>query len=123
MIKALVRRSAFMLIACAIGIGIVPGRVHSQFVVVDPSNLAQNVTQVLRAAQQINNQRQQITYQLQALRKLPNPNWREIATLVNQLDGLMQQGEALGYSIQSLNKQFDLTFRGDQAAANNLQVP
>ena len=123
MSKAPVRRSTFVIIACVIGFAVAPGRVHSQFVVLDPTNLAQNVLQVLRAAQQINNQRQQITYQLQALRKLPNPNWREIATLVNQLDALMRQGEALGYSIESLDKQFDQTFPGNQAAANNLLVP
>ncbi|MGH7464699.1 MAG: hypothetical protein ACREK1_05955, partial [Longimicrobiales bacterium] len=81
------------------------------------------VQQVLRTVQQINNQRQQITIQLQALRKLPNPNWREIATLVRQLDGLMQQGAALGYSIQSLDRQFEHTFPGHKAAINNLHVP
>jgi len=116
-------RSVLLLSACAFGTAFVPGRADAQWVVIDPSNLAQNVEQVLRTVQQINNQRQQITYQLQALRKLPNPNWREIATLVHQLDVLMRQGAALGYSIQSLDQQFEQTFPGHRAAINNLQVP
>ena len=116
-------RSAVLLGTCAFGFALLPSRAGAQWVVVDPSNLAQNVQQVLRTVQQINNQRQQITFQLQALRKLPNPNWREIATLVRQLDGLMQQGAALGYSIQSLDRQFEQTFPGHQAAINNLQIP
>jgi P-type conjugative transfer protein TrbJ len=102
---------------------LLPGRADAQWVVVDPSNLAQNVEQVLRAAQQINNQRQQITFQIQALRKLPNPNWREIATLVRQLDLLMQEGAALGYSIEHLDREFERTFPGHQAEVNNLQIP
>lgn len=100
-----------------------PGRADAQWVVVDPSNLAQNVKQVVRSVQQINNQRQQIAFQIQALRKLPNPNWREIATLVHQLDLLMQQGAALGYSIEALDGEFERIFPGDRAASNNLEVP
>jgi P-type conjugative transfer protein TrbJ len=88
--------------------------------VIDPSNLAQNVAQVARAIQQINNQRLQIQYQLQALQKLPTHNWRDIRYLVQQLDVLMRQGQALAYSLANLDEQFQQTFPGPQVAANNL---
>ena len=112
-----------LLSACAIGTAFLPGRAKAQWVVVDPSNLAQNVRQVLHSVQQINNQRQQITFQIQALRKLPNPNWREIATLVRELDLRMQEGVALGYSIEALDQEFERTFPGHRAEVNNLQIP
>lgn len=116
-------RRAVLLCACALGAALLPGRAHAQWTVFDPSNLAQNVKQVLRTAQQIDNQRQQILYQIQALRKLSNPNWRDIATHVQQLDLLMQQAAALGYSIQALDQEFQRTFPGDRAEANNLLIP
>lgn len=112
-----------LLSACVIGTAFLPCRADAQWVVVDPSNLAQNVRQVIQSVQQINNQREQITFQIQALRKLPNPNWREIATQVQQLDRLMQEGAALGYSIEALDREFQRTFPGDRAEVNNLQIP
>ena len=116
-------RHRALLSACVFLTAFLPGRADGQWVVIDPSNLAQNVEQVLRSVQQINNQRQQITYQIQALRKLPNANWREIATLVHQLDLLMQEGAALGYSIEAVDREFQRTFPGHRAEANNLQIP
>lgn len=96
-----------------------PATAHAQFsipgipqIVLDPRNLVQNARQVAQAAQQINNQRMQIQYQLQALSKLRSPNWREISGLVNQLDALMQRGEALAYSTADLDAQFQQTFPG-----------
>ncbi len=123
MCQGRVLRRALLSPALAFVSAFVPGSARAQWIVEDPSNLAQNIQQVLRSVDQINNQRMQITYQLQALRKLGNPNWRDIAPLVQQLDGLMQQGEALGYSIQALDAQFQQVFPGDQAAANNLLIP
>ncbi len=116
-------RRALLPAALAFASAFVPAPARAQWVVVDPSNLAQNIQQVLRTIDEINNQRMQITYQLQALRKLGNPSWRNIMPLVQQLDGLMQQGAALGYSIQALDAQFQQTFPGSSAAANNLLVP
>jgi P-type conjugative transfer protein TrbJ len=116
-------RRNVVLIVCAVGASLLPGRVVAQFAVIDPSNLAQNITQVAKAIQQINNQRLQIQYQLQALRKLGGANWRDIRALVQQLDILMQQGQALAYSLANLDQQFQQTFPGWQVASSNLILP
>lgn len=116
-------RRNVVLIVCALGASLLPGRVVAQFTVIDPSNLAQNITQVAKAIQQINNQRLQIQYQLQALRKLGGANWRDIRALVQQLDILMQQGQALAYSLANLDQQFQQTFPGWQVASSNLILP
>src|SRR5690554_2782254 len=81
-------------------------------IVLDPRNLVQNAQRVAQAAQQINNQRMQIQYQIRALTKLSRPNWRDIDGLMYQLDILMQQGEALAYSASDLDEQFRRTFPG-----------
>lgn len=101
-----------------------PAAAHAQIpipglpqIVFDPKNLIENARQVAQTARQINNQRMQIQYQLQALSKLRNPNWREISGLVNQLDALMQQGEALAYSAADLDAQFQRTFPGYELPA------
>lgn len=101
-----------------------PGAAHAQLpipglpqIVLDPKNLVENVRQVAQTARQIENQRQQILHQIQSLRKLSNPNWREIGGLVDHLDALMRQGEALAYSAADLDAQFRQTFPGYQLPA------
>ncbi|HEX8432223.1 MAG TPA: hypothetical protein VF625_13125 [Longimicrobium sp.] len=94
-----------------------PETAHAQWAVIDPQNLVQNIRQVAQTGQQIENQRRQILYQIQALRKLRNPNWRELSGLVTQLDAVMRQGEALAYSAANLDRQFAQTFPGYQLPA------
>jgi P-type conjugative transfer protein TrbJ len=65
----------------------------------------------------------QIQYQLQSLRKLQNPNWREIDSHVRHVEYLLEQGEAIGYTVQDLDRQFRQVFPGYTAAATNLALP
>jgi type IV secretion system protein TrbJ len=91
-------------------------RVHAQFglfgsgIVFDPSNFARNVLHYARRLQQIAMQKQQLQQQLIAMRKLPNPPWRDIRQTVARLDGLMADGRALAYRLQNLDQQFRATF-------------
>lgn len=116
-------RSAVLACACALSSTLLPQRADAQWVVIDPSNLAQNIMQVAHAIEQINNQRLQIENQIRALRKLGTHNWREIQELFQQLDLLMRQGQALGYSLANLDEQFRETFPGWEVAADNLALP
>lgn len=116
-------RSASLVSMCVLAVVGCPNPASAQWTVIDPSNLAQNITQVAKSIEQINNQRSQIEYQLQALQKLGNPNWEDIRPLLRQLDHLMRQGQALGYSLANLDQQFRETFPGWQAAPNNLALP
>lgn len=117
------RRSAILLGACTLSVALPPDGAHAQWTVIDPSNLAQNIQQVANSLEQINNQRRQLEYQLQALRKPGNANWRDIRGLVRELDNLMREGEALAYSIVNLDQQFRETFPGWRAASSNLELP
>jgi P-type conjugative transfer protein TrbJ len=61
---------------------------------------------------QIANQVRQIEAQLRALRKLANPNWREIQTLLTDLDLLVRSGQAIGYAFPDAGGQLRQAFPG-----------
>src|SRR5438094_961388 len=75
---------------------------HAQFglggIVLDPSNLARNVLHYARRLEQMDLERQQLQQQIGAMRKLENPNWRQISGAMSNIDALMRNGQALAYS-------------------------
>ena len=107
-------RAAFLMAVALLA----PATVHAQFgfggIVLDPSNLARNVLHYARRLEQIAMQKQQLQQQLVAMRKLPNPPWRDIRQTMAQIDGLMADGRAIGYRLQNLNQQFQATFPVDR---------
>jgi P-type conjugative transfer protein TrbJ len=95
----------------------------AQFAVIDAAHIAVNqywhylhylqfALQIYQHYQQIANQVRQINNQLQALRKLSNPNWREVYDLLANLDFIMRQGQALAYSYKDIDGQFQKAFPG-----------
>src|SRR5947208_9041781 len=108
----------------AFGLGVTPSLARAQFgllgsgIVFDPSNFARNVLHYARRLEQMNLQRQQLQQQLVALRKLRNPNWRQISSVLTQVDALMQQGQSLSYGLRAIDTEFRKTFPGAKAFAN-----
>lgn len=86
--------------------------------VFDPSNFARNVLHYARRLEQMNLQRQQLGLELAAMRKLPSPSWREIRSTAGQVDALMARGQALGYSLRAIDREFARTFPGARAFQN-----
>jgi P-type conjugative transfer protein TrbJ len=68
--------------------------------------------QIYQQYQALTNQYRQIVNQLTALRKLANPNWREVYDLLANLDWIMRQGQALAYSYKNVDAQFQQVFPG-----------
>ena len=103
---------------------VTPGTARAQFgllgsgIVFDPSNFARNVLHYARRLEQLNLQRQQLQQQVTAMRKLRAPNWRQINATLAQMDALMQQGQALAYSLRAIDAEFQQTFPGPQAFRN-----
>jgi P-type conjugative transfer protein TrbJ len=81
-------------------------------VVIDPAAIAKLVTQINQQVQQIAVARQQLQWQLANMQKLANPNWRAINTTLAQIDALTRQGQAISYSLASLNALLQQTFPG-----------
>ena len=106
-----------------LGLALTPGAARAQGlfgsgIVFDPGNFARNVLHYVRRLEQMDLQRQQLQGQLAALRKLQNPNWREIAGTLTQVDAALQQGQALAYSLRAIDGEFQQTFPGAQVFRN-----
>ena len=76
------------------------------------AHYVQFAMQIYQQYQALYNQYKQIVNQLQALRKLANPNWREVYDLLANLDWIMRQGQALAYSYKNIDAQFQQVFPG-----------
>jgi P-type conjugative transfer protein TrbJ len=117
--RTLIYRSIRFTVAAAILLFVTTHPAHAQFglggVVYDPKNFAQAVLLYKRAYDQLVVARNQFAAQTTALRKLANPNWRDIGALMSQADALTQQGNALGYSLRTLDAAFQQTFPGPTA--------
>ncbi|GAC1414871.1 MAG: hypothetical protein NVSMB53_13060 [Gemmatimonadaceae bacterium] len=115
------RVGPMLFLACAV---LTPVRAEAQFgflgrgVVFDPSNFARNVLHYARRLEQMNLQRQQLQQQLVAMRKLRSPNWRQINSVLTQMDAVMQQGQSLAYNLRAIDTEFQRTFPGAQAFRN-----
>ncbi|HEV3074173.1 MAG TPA: hypothetical protein VHB47_07130, partial [Thermoanaerobaculia bacterium] len=68
--------------------------------------------QIYQHVTQIANQARQIDNQLRALSKLRNPNWREIQSLLTDLDFLVRSGRAIGYSFPDPGGQLRQVYPG-----------
>jgi P-type conjugative transfer protein TrbJ len=83
-------------------------------IVFDPTNFARNVLHYERRLEEIGLQQQQLEQQLLAMRKLQNPNWRGIQAVLAEMEGLMEHGQALAFTLQAIAAEFQITFPGDQ---------
>ena len=103
-------------LACSLA----PARAPAQFggITFDPTNFARNVLHYARRLEQEAMQGEQLAQQVLAMRKLASPRWRTITGTLAQMDALMQQGQALAYSVNSIDAAFRQTFPGTQAYRN-----
>lgn len=117
------RSRAFRRLATAVAVVVLlPAVASAQLlgsgIVFDPSNFARNVLHYTRRLEQMDLQRQQLQQQLNALRKLSNPPWRDISQTVAQLNTLMSDGKALSYQIANLDQAFRQAFPVTQSFAD-----
>jgi P-type conjugative transfer protein TrbJ len=107
------RRFACSMLALAVLV--LPDRAHAQFgalLVYDPAAVGKLITQLSQQAQQIALARDHLKAQLDNMRKLGNPSWRTITSTVSQIDALTREGQAISYSLASLDTEFRRTFPG-----------
>jgi P-type conjugative transfer protein TrbJ len=119
------RRLRFV-VSLALALALASSPAPAQFPVTDVAHISVNAywhlahyvqfaEQILQQYYQILNQIRQIQYQLQALRKLQDPNWRSVAVLLQDLEYLTRLGKSLGYSLANLDGEFRNTFPGWEA--------
>lgn len=89
-------------------------------IVLDPANLAKSIEHYVKRVQQMDMQRRQLQAQIDALRKLPSPNWRNLGQLAQQLDLVVQQANGIAYTLADAGRVFGETFPGYAATAQRL---
>ena len=96
-----------------------PAFVHAQIpipgipqIVFDPKALYEQGKTIQQRIEMIEMQKRQLQYQIDALRKLSSPSWRQIGALMYQMDAVMREGNALAYSLSNIDEQFQRTFPG-----------
>lgn len=110
-----------LILAAVIAVLLCGGRATSaraQWAVIDPAHIAKTVWNGRQIVDQIRKQRDQIRNEIQMLRALADPPWREINVLRRHLDEIMRQGEAIAYSMDNLTREFGMTFPGFQEYAD-----
>lgn len=108
-----------VVLALSLVVAASPSIVHAQLsipgmpqVVYDPTAVGKLVTQLSRQMQQITVARGQLQAQIDNMRKLTNPPWRQINATMAQVDLLAQQGRSLAYTLRNIDSQFQQTFPG-----------
>jgi len=88
-------------------------------IVFDPSNFGKNsitamqsVEQTLKQAQMIANQLQQINMQIRNIANIPRGIWNNIMSQLSALTAVVQQGQALAYTLSNLDTVFRLRYPG-----------
>lgn len=105
------RKLIFKLIILSLMSGYTPNSVG--FVVIDPTNLVQNVTSAVNSGKALLNQAEQLKHQVEMikdqvknLKSLKNYQWHDIDNLMKQLNNTAEQGRALSYQVAEIDKQF-----------------
>lgn len=86
---------------------------HAQWVVIDPTNLAQNILTAANTLEQINNQIKQLQNQAQSLmnqaKNLTNLDFSALAELraaISATNRLIQQAQGLAFNVEQMEAQF-----------------
>jgi P-type conjugative transfer protein TrbJ len=86
-------------------------------IVLDPSNLAQNISTATNTVRQINNQVRQlqnearmILNQVEDLRSLDFNSIEELTRILEQIDALMRQSEEISYEVGESSRRYQETY-------------
>lgn len=96
------RKPRLFITACAITLALASTPARAQWVVIDPANLAQSITQVTHMISQINNQIEQIRQQAQMLKNLDLQLSPELSASISSARDLLRQAEGLRQNAETI---------------------
>jgi P-type conjugative transfer protein TrbJ len=119
-------KKLFGAIALAMALSFAPLQPTSaQVTVFDPANYAKNTLTELNTLQttinqatQISNQLQQLAYQLESLRNIPNGTWGEIKADLAALRRIAKVGQSISYADANLSSEFTQMYPGYEVPTN-----
>lgn len=126
------RIAAILISACAVNLMATPPA-DAIFgvgdVVIDPTNLVQNVLTATRTLEQINNQIAQlqnetemILNQVEDLKSLDFDTISDLKRILEQIDALMRQGEDISYEVATSEKRYEETFPESYKDLTNQEI-
>lgn len=105
-------KKTLLALAAAALLGVLPVA-HAQWVVIDPTNLAQNILTAANTLEQINNQIKQLQNQAQSLMNqaknltgLDFSALNELRAALSATNRLIQQAQGLAFNVQQIETQF-----------------
>jgi P-type conjugative transfer protein TrbJ len=96
------RKPRLFIAACALALALSGTPARAQWVVIDPANLAQSITQVTHMISQINNQIEQIRQQAQMLESLGLEMSPELSASIGQVRNLLREAEGLQQNAETI---------------------
>ena len=118
------KKSLVALAAAASLMMLAPRPAQAQWVVVDPTNLMQNILTVANTLEQISNQVKQLDNQAQSLTNeqkhltgLGLNTLPELRTVLSATQKLLQQAQGLGFDLQAMDTQFQQLYPTSSAGA------
>ncbi|GAB5458309.1 MAG: P-type conjugative transfer protein TrbJ [Henriciella sp.] len=98
-------------------------------VVIDPSNLGQNILTATRTLEQINNQIDQlqneaemILNQVEDLKSLDFDTIADLRRILERIDALMRKGEDISYEVETSEKRYEETFPESYKDLTNQEI-
>ena len=98
-------------------------------IVLDPSNLAQNISTATNTVRQINNQvrqlqneAQMIIHQVEELKSLDFNSIETLTRILEEIDALMRQSEDISYEIEASKRLYEKNFPDSYEALSNEDI-
>ncbi|MBY0565980.1 MAG: DUF4141 domain-containing protein [Hyphomonadaceae bacterium] len=95
-------KARLFIAACAVALTLATAPARAQWVVLDPANLAQSITQVTHMISQINNQIEQIRQQAQMLESLGLEMSPELSASIGSVRDLLREAEGLQQNAETI---------------------
>lgn len=96
------RKPRLFIAVCALALALGGAPARAQWVVIDPANLAQSITQVTHMISQINNQIEQIRQQAQMLESLGLEMSPELSASISNVRDLLREAEGLQQNAETI---------------------
>lgn len=106
-----------LLAAAAASLIAIAPAAHAQWVVIDPTNLAQNIMTAANTLEQINNQIKQLQNQARNLTSLDFSALGELRAALAATNQLIQQGQGLAFNVAQMEMDFRRLYPQSYSAA------
>lgn len=106
-----------------------PATAQFSGVVYDPANHTQNILQAVRSLQEVRNQIQQLTHEIEMLENmakdlqgLPDSIAEDIANRIRRIEDLTRRAEGIGYGVEEIEREYEEIYPDHEQASSEPQI-